>query len=895
MSAAIRATLSAAYYLIVDHALYYLTGVFGVGEWAGQAAKALGFRGKIIPQALVAAFNGFSADGKKPLVQLQKDKIRQPAWDVVLSVPKPLSVLWSVCSPEWRHRVEEIVMQAAKRVVEYLDAVAIFTRRGKNGTRIEKAKGLYGLCPHGTSRELDCQLHVHLLVFNTCLRSDGTTGTILSRHLYLHRIAAGIVFHLELAHLLTKELGLLLKRDEAHPWTFTLPEISPELCSEQSKRRKQIQKIASEEGWTSQRALAELALVTRKAKGPVVLNDCFESWRKTASKFGLTPKVAEGMFLRRQERIKQATANTSNANTELATAVKQSIDTISRGEAYFPERSVLKEAGSRVQGKGYSANQVIAAVQSGLSQLEHYVEIPSASEYRHYSTKENLAAEEQLLSVADFGKDSVKHGVAETSVTQAILNKEKQLSKSIGAKVKLTEDQVRSIEHVTLSPGSIKVIQGDAGTGKTLLIDVAHQAWKEQGYQVFGTSLTGRAAQGLEAATGIPTCTLASLLRATVPARTLKEMGTQFSAKLRATLNSEYFEAKRAGAFMNNTTKQMAKELTRGIKNAFIKQKLRTVVKLTAKSILVVDEAAMLSTKDILFAAQLCEKVGAKLLLVGDKSQLPPIEAGGPFWSIAKHIGYENLSTIVRQRHEWMRTAVHHLINNETQQALELYAKHDSIRMEKHKVAAIERLVTDFTKLPSKDIEKAIALTTTKKEAKVLNAAIQGRRKARNELGYTSLKLPNGERVHTYDVVLFTLNDYRLGLRNGLRGTVTRIERPRGIAGPGTLTVKLHTEQQSSSFFVMPKTVDIDLAKYRDVQLGYTTTTHRVQGITVKESFVLLGEKMQSKEMTITQLTRHQDKCTLYTTEARHGDSLAILSQRISQSVAKDLAHDYTI
>lgn len=158
MTASIRMSNDGAYYLAVDHALYYLTGELGVGVWHGAGASALGFRGPVLPEALLAAYEGYSADGLRQLVQVQQGKKRQAAWDITFSCPKCLSVLWSVLAPDDRHRIETIVMQAAQRAVDYLDQEALFTRRGKFGTRIEKAHGVFALCPHGTSRALDPQL-----------------------------------------------------------------------------------------------------------------------------------------------------------------------------------------------------------------------------------------------------------------------------------------------------------------------------------------------------------------------------------------------------------------------------------------------------------------------------------------------------------------------------------------------------------------------------------------------------------------------------------------------------------------------------------------------------------------------------------------------------------------
>ena len=96
-------------------------------------------------------------------------------------------------------------MRASMRTIDYLDSEALFTRRGKHGTKLEHAKGVYALCPHGTSRSQDPQLHCHAApIINLCLRQDGTTGAIRSWDLYNHKMAAGAIFRLELAYLLAK-------------------------------------------------------------------------------------------------------------------------------------------------------------------------------------------------------------------------------------------------------------------------------------------------------------------------------------------------------------------------------------------------------------------------------------------------------------------------------------------------------------------------------------------------------------------------------------------------------------------------------------------------------------------------------------------------------------------
>ena len=216
MVASIQAAKDANYYLAFKElAFYYVTDAGEVGVWYA-GAKSLGFDGIVNEHSLVAAFQGTSPDGKE-LVQLNQK--RQPATDITFSVPKSLSSLWGVLESLHRHKIENIVMRAAMCGVDYFESEAIHTRRGKGGTLVEKAKGVWALCPHGTSRTLDPQLHVHALAINLCVRADGSTGAIRNNDLYQHKMAAGAIFRTQLAHLLKTELGLEIKENN---WSFKI-------------------------------------------------------------------------------------------------------------------------------------------------------------------------------------------------------------------------------------------------------------------------------------------------------------------------------------------------------------------------------------------------------------------------------------------------------------------------------------------------------------------------------------------------------------------------------------------------------------------------------------------------------------------------------------------------
>lgn len=888
MVASIRASNSAEYYLDAkEMALYYLTGENGVGSWYGEGAMALGFEGVVDERSLVAAYGGFSPDGNE-LVQFNKQ--RQPAWDVTFSVPKSVSVLWSALGPEHRHKIEAIVMRAAKRAVDYLDSEALYTRRGKGGATVEKVKGVYALCPHGTSRSLDPQLHIHALVMNMALREDGTTGAIRSKDLYQHKMAAGAIFRSELANLLMTELGISIVEDK---WSYRVEGVPDKLCEEQSKRRKAIIELAKAEGWTSPRVLAELAIATRDPKKGVSLKECFTSWQIAGERHGFTAKVAEALIGRS---VEQPLERQQLRYAELRKAFDLAVDTVDATNAYFPERKIVQHVATNLRAKGFSADEILGYVKTQLAVQEHHVRVKSDSEYIHFSTPENIAAEKDLLERAGKGKEADRHVVANEAVEKAVLTVERNLSKKIGAATSLSPDQLQALRHITTEKGDIKLVQGWAGTGKTEMLAAARLAWKASGYNVLGTSITAKAAQNLESATDIRSITVEGLLRRLNPHeyRSAFDYVKLFFRHLSSAIQQSRFEAASAKAWRRNPFRQACRQLARSLR-ADRPQKAPKF-KLDARTVLVVDEAAMLPTKVLLALKKECDKRGAKLILVGDRLQLPPIEAGGPFWSLAQRLGHASLTTIMRQKKDWMREAVYQLIDNEPQAALELYAKNDALHFAKHQKAAIAQLVSDYAKLPVAERSKAIAITSTREETRQINGAIHERRKAARELGSASLKLPNGERVHVNDRVMLTVNDYGLGVTNGLMATVVKLHRPRGIVGPGAITIRPDGIKAPRTFFPgRDRTITLDLKTYSDVQLGYAATTHKIQGLTFDKTFVLLGDSMLDREMAFTQLTRASHDSKLYAAEAQYGESLVLLAKRMAKSNQKDIAHEHTI
>ncbi len=83
---------------------------------------------------------------------------------------------------------------------------------------------------------------------------------------------------------------------------------------------------------------------------------------------------------------------------------------------------------------------------------------------------------------------------------------------AIARRPDLGPDQSALVLAITTSGHAAECAVGPAGTGKTYALEAAAWAWGQAGYRVIGAAVQGTAAEVLGRATGISSCTLASLL-----------------------------------------------------------------------------------------------------------------------------------------------------------------------------------------------------------------------------------------------------------------------------------------------------------------------------------------------------------------------------------------------
>ena len=201
----------------------------------------------------------------------------------------------------------------------------------------------------------------------------------------------------------------------------------------------------------------------------------------------------------------------------------------------------------------------------------------------------------------------------------------------------LGREQGLAFRHVTQAR-DLSVVVGYAGTGKSTMLAVAREAWEADGYQVRGAALSGIAAEQLEAGSGITSRTVHSLLFQW-------EQGRE---------------------------------------------------ELTARTVLVVDEAGMIGSRQMERLLSHAQAAGAKVVLVGDPEQLQAIEAGAAFRAIAERVGSAEITEVRRQREDWQQRATRELATGLTATALARYERAGMVQghatLDEAKAAVISRV-----------------------------------------------------------------------------------------------------------------------------------------------------------------------------------------------------------
>jgi len=818
---------------------YYLGAGEAPGEWVAGGAGDLGLDGLVRSEDFLAVLSGIDpATGE----QLGRAGGTVAGFDATFSAPKSVSVLYGLGSAEINQAARDAHDAAVRAALSYLEANASSTRRGAGGvTRMTTSGFVAGIFRHRTSRACDPQLHSHVVIANRVRGEDGRWSRLDARALYAHARTAGFLYQAHLRYELAEALGV-----EWGPVRNGQAEITgtpEELLAAFSRRRAEIKAAMAERGTTTASGAQAAALDTRRAKnkaprfeepalagndakdysaglgGPIA-----EEWHQRAAGLGFGPEDLAALC----QQPAPPPLDTAALLDHLV-----STEGLTAQASTFSRRDVL-QAISGAATKGLSVADVEGLTEEllGRSEIVQMIGVPKVDT----SLRQGDVIRRGDGIVVSAGTDTARYSTAEllnaeaTIMEIALRTQDASVavvdpSAAIARRPGLGEDQAAMVATLTTSGAGVDVVVGRAGTGKTYALAAAQEAWSDAGVTVLGAALAARTARQLETDAAISSTTLARRL----------------------------LDLDAGGLALNPNT------------------------------VVVLDEAGMVGTRDLARLVAHVEAAGAKLVLVGDDRQLPEIDAGGAFRGLLNRLPVSELANNRRQADAWERQALEELRHGDVAAALNAYNAHGRVTIDVTPSAQVATMTTAWWEARQAG-QDVLLLAYRRAEVRSLNIAAQARREAAGELGDVVARV-GGQELRQGDTVMVLRNDRTLGLINGDRATVE------GLDGDG-----LRLARSDGRSVTLPP----EKLTTKHLGLGYASTVHKAQGATADVA-LCLGSDRLFRELTYTAASRgrHENRFFLVAGDTNLGSeadrrrgALAHLGRSVERSRAKTMATD---
>lgn len=305
--------------------------------------------------------------------------------------------------------------------------------------------------------------------------------------------------------------------------------------------------------------------------------------------------------------------------------------------------------------------------------------------------------------------------------------------------------------------------------------------------------------------------------------------------------------------------------------------------------VVIIDECSMID------APLMCEllaavKPGARLILLGDNDQLPPVEVGSLFADMVDMLGQKEslatsrLLTCVRAElkgiidlAEAVNTGCPEVLFpllDEGREGIQWHEQEDREAAE----LALKMIAKDFDFLED-DPEQVADHFSSKRLLAPLRKGVAGLEQLNERLAEKHYRVSRSKRMKVWLApVIATANDYRLGVYNGEGGLLMRHMgigrfKPHAVAGDVILLRDSEGNWRHLPAALLPH-----------VELAYCLSVHKSQGSEFDEVLLLLPSNAASfgKEVVYTGITRAKRSLQLFTTKATLKRALSSSSRRIS-------------
>lgn len=763
-------------------------------------------------------------------------------FDLTFSPVKSVSSLWAIAPTTVAAQIEMAHHDAVRDALAFIEKHALYSREGKNGVRQVDVTGLIATAfTHRDSRAGDPDLHTHVAVSNKVQTLNGKWLSIDGRLIYKAGVTASETYNTALEGHLRRRLGLTFAdrpgSDRTRRPVREIVGVDPHLTRRWSSRRATIvsrtRELAAafqlEQGRPptvieSVHLAQQATLETRDAKHePRTLQEQRTAWAAQAAEVLGGPTAVSAMV---QRTLTTTTRETTQIFDQAWVSATADIvtTTVQSHRSTWQVWHVRAEAQRQVRSLGVTPHEAEFLVDRV---TDHVLTISSI---RLTRVDDGIPEPDSLLRRDGSSAYSVAGAAVYTS--RDILAAEQRLLSVAGIsdRPSASEDAVSLalLEHAangaTLNAAQSALVRAMATSGRRLQLALAPAGSGKT------TAMTALATAWRESGGTV--------------------IGFAPSAAAAAVLRDH----------IDTTTDTLAK-LTWSITHNDLPDWAHTIGPAT---LAIIDEAGLADTLTLDAAISFITARGGQVRLVGDHHQLSAIGAGGILHDIATTHGAVHLTELVRFADPAEGSASLALREGNCE-SLGFYFDEHRVH-----VGGLTTITNDAFEAWCADRQQgldSLMVAPTRDLVRALNRRAQTHRLNEGPHG-PGAALLDGSLAHVGDRIITRRNNRQLPIsgtdwvKNGDRWTVEAVHPDR------SLTVR----QDSSA-----RPVHLP-AKYvaEFVELGYATTIHGAQGITVA-TLHGLATGTESRQQLYTMLTRGAVANHVYLQTAGDGDPHTVI------------------
>jgi len=858
-------------------------------RWMGSGLGRVGLEaGGSVDAEVFAGLMAHETPSGESMVRPHARHGNVAAFDHTFSAPKSVSLLYAFGDDDVRSEVTTAHQRAVADALGYMEERSSQSRIGsryrdgaglwKVRTRTAESEGYVAAgFDHFTSRANDPQVHTHVVVINRVWTSGGWRA-IDAKRAYAHAKAGGTAYQAVLRDELTQRLGV-----EWMPVVNGQADIagfSPELIRHFSTRRTEIveavERYLAEHGGEAHRRVWQSfaletrqpkshprgdALVTAEMKDYGVTADVVAHWQRRAAD---APEDVAAVV-----RAAVGLGQPSHRPTQevVEEAAGRLVEWVSDRHAVFTERDLVAHVSS-VFPSGANPIELVTATRDMLRAAEGAGQVlavlPHAESGLILPEGVVLSADEMGIAT-DQGPGWIKQGTTvrfralpgeARYTTRLQLRREEQVLGAVGTRSPVTTErsvleeaisrrnlvgaQAEAMRHVAELDGQLVALVGPGGSGKTYSIGAYADAVEANGHTVIGVSTSAAAARRLS-----------------------EDLGERWTGTI---------------AMLRHHTDVYDDQLAPG-------------------TLVVVDEASMVSTADLAWLVERVEQSDGKLVLIGDPKQLPSIDSGGLFHRIVV-TGDQVVDDLVRvnqrQRLDEDRQLLARLRIGQVRAAVKDYSEAGRLHLGRDEYSTKAAMVdTWWADVERHGLPHVRMLASRHDEVWMLNQLARVRMQQSGQVVGQPVVNRWGLEFQVGDRIVVRDNWYsHSDLRNGQTGTVTAVS-----VDIGALSFRRDLD---GAVIELPKQY-LD----RDADHAYAQTIHTAQGQTFEITHAYADASMQA-EHGYTALSRARGETHVWINDAPgplgacthiHGDPLTedridALVRQLSQSVIEPPAHD---